>query len=392
MPFSSIYLDNSTITRPSEQTISRMMPFFTTMWGVPSAPHQKGYELHQSLTESFKTLYQFVDAHENDQLVFTSSGAEAVNHVIQSVYRDMTITTGKNQFITSCIAEAPAIMAIERLEHLGCIGKLIPVNGQGLITAKALSETISPRTALISIPWADGLTGVIQPLNEISDICKQRGILLHIEATHVLGKLFFELKDIQADFITFNGDQLHAPKGTGGLYIRQGVKCSPFISGGSDQAGLRAGSINMPSLVALANAAKESLENRDYLGTEIARLRDRLENGILQSVPQAVLLFKEQERLPHCTTIAFPGITNESLLFMLNRKGIYASIGGGNFQQLTLILKATGLPDLITHGAISFSLSRYTREEEIDQAITIISENVNDLLSLSNKIITKFKT
>ena len=278
-------------------------------------------------------------------------------------------------------------MSIEHLEHLGCIGKHIPVNERGIITAKALSEMISPRTALVSIPWADGLTGVIQPLDEIRDLCKQRGILLHLEATHILGKLFFELEDVQADFITFNGDQLHAPKGTGGLYIRQGVKCSSFIAGGSDQAGLRAGAINMPALVGLACAAKESLENRDYIGTEIARLRNYLEKEIIKAVPQAVVLFKDQERLPHCTTIAFPGIISESLLFVLNRKGVYASIGGGNFQQLSLVLAATALPHLITHGAISFSLSRYTNEVDIDRAIAIISESANKLLLTSKEII-----
>lgn len=388
MVHQAIYLDNSTTARPSQRAISRMMPFFTDMWGTPSAPHQKGQELYPALADSFRSLYTFLGAKESDQFVFTSSGAEAVNHVISAVYRDVTLPTGKNQFLTSAVDEAPAILAAGRLDQLGCISKMIEVNAQGLTTAETLASAFSPRTALVSLSWANGLTGVIQPLAEIVTLCQQRGILLHLDATHVLGKLFYELEDIEADFITFNGDQLHAPKGTGGLYIKQGVRCSPLIVGGSDQAGQRAGSFNMPGLVGLAAAAQEALEHRDYLGTEIARLRDKLESGILAAIPQAVIFFRDQERLPHCSAMGFPGIANEALLFSLNRKGIYASMGGGNFQQLGLLLASCKIEESLAHSAISFSLSRYTTEEEIDRAIPLIAEAVQSLLKMS-KIIRK---
>ncbi len=387
MPQQPIYLDNSTTSRPSEQSISRMMPFLTDMWGIPSAPHKKGQELFPALTKSFKALYTFLGAQEADQIVLTSSGAEAVNHVFFSVYHDVTIPTGKNHFITSNLDEAPAIMAVSRLEQMGCVGKLVELNTKGILTAEALADALSPRTALISLSWANGLTGVIQPLIEISDLCRERGVLLHLDATHVLGKLFYELEDIGADFITFNGDQLHAPKGTGGLYIKQGIKCTPFIIGGADQGGLRAGALNMPGLIALATAVQETLETRDFLCTEIARFRDQLETGIMKGFPQAIPLFRNQERLPHCTVIAFPGIANEALLFTLNRKGVCASIGGGNFQQLGLMLTALKVPEALAYSALSFSLSRYTTEEEINKAISIIVESAQLLAKISQKII-----
>lgn len=380
-----IYLDNSTTARPSQLSISRMMPFLTDMWGIPTAPHQKGQELFPALTESYQTLYNFLGAKESDQFVITSSGAEAVNHVITSVYRDITLPTGKNQYLTSSLDEAPAIMAVSRLEALGCISKTIEVNDKGQVTAKTLADALSPRTALVSLSWANGLTGVIQSLPEISDLCKQRGILLHLDATHVLGKLFYELEDVEADFITFNGDQIHAPKGTGGLYIRQGIKSSPFIAGGFDQGGLRSGPLNMPGLVGLATAAKETLESRDYLCTEIARFRDLLEDGILAGYPSAVAFFRNQERLPHVTSIAFPGISNEALLFLLNRKGVYATMGGGNFQQLALILTACGVKEELAHSTLSFSLSRYTTEEEIRRAVTIIVEAAQALAKMGQQ-------
>ncbi|WP_011174712.1 cysteine desulfurase family protein [Candidatus Protochlamydia amoebophila] len=381
-----IYLDNSTTSRPSDLSISQMMPYLTDRWGLPSAPHQKGQELYPVLKECYKILYAFLGAQEADQFVLTSSGAEAVNQVISSVYRDVTLPSGKNQFLTSNADEAPALMAMARLEPLGCVAKIIESNQYGIVTAEALAEAISPRTALISLSWANGLTGVVQPLGEIIALCKQRDIRLHLDATHVLGKLFYEFDELSVDFMTFNGDQLHAPKGTGGLYIKQGIKCSPLIAGGSDQAGLRAGGLNMASLVALAYAAKETLECRDLLCTETARLKHKLETGIVKAYPQARICFKECERLPHCTTLLFPGIANEALLFNLNRKGVYANIGGGNFQQLGLLLSACGLEENLAYSAVSFSLSRYTTEEEIDRAIELVVESAWQLNRTSYKL------
>lgn len=383
-----IYLDNSATSKPSEKTISSMLPFFTEFWGTPMAPHQKGQELFPYLSQFYKSLYDFFGAHENDQIILTSSGAEAINHVMSSVYRDITMSTGKNQFLTSVIDEAPAIMAAGQMEKFGCIHKSILVDSHGRITEQTLSNALSPRTALVSISWANGLTGVIQPLAEIAKICRQRGIRLHIDATHALGKLFFELEDVQADYITCNGSQLHGPQGTGILYVKQGLRCSPFIAGGSDQAGLRAGQLNLPGLAGLACAAEEAKDSLDLLCTETARLRNKLENGIKSHFPQAILCFEQQERLPHCSTVIFPGIANEALLFLLNRKKLCASIGGGNFQQLALMLAAAGIEENLAHSAISFSLSRYTTDDEIDRAIEIISQSASELARISDKVIT----
>ncbi len=380
---SDIYLDNSTIARPSDKAVSAMMPFLTTLWGSPSAPHQKGQELYPSMKESYQALYALLGATDEDSVIFTSSGAEAINHVIYSVYHDVSLATGKNQFLTSSIEEASLTFATNRLEQLHCTVKAVKPNDNGLITAAAVADMISPRTVLLSLSWANGLTGVIQPVAEIAELCRKRGILLHLDATHILGKLFYDLKEISPDFITCNGDQLHAPKGTGLLYIKAGVRCSPFIVGGNEQGGMRAGSLNMPALAALGQAAKEAIDARDLLCTEVARLRDRLEREVEAMVPGAFPFFRQQERLPHCTTIAFPGIANEALLFLLNRKGIFASIGGGSFQQVGLLLAACGIDETLAYSAVSFSLSRYTTDEEIDQAVKGITQAVEHLRHIS---------
>lgn len=381
-----IYLDNSTTTRPSEMAVSKMLPFFTERWGHPSAPHQKGQELFPAISESLKAIYTLIGAKENDDFVFTSSGAEAVNHVIFSTYMDITLNTGKNQFITSKIDEAPAILAIGRLERFNCVGKMAEANPQGKVTAAAIADAITPRTALVSMSWAHGLTGVIHPVQEISELCQSRGVLLHLDATHILGKIYYDLDEIQPTFLSFNGDHLHAPKGTGGLYIKSGIKCSPLLLGGIEQAGHRAGSFNMAGLAALGQAALEAMDSRDLVCTEVARLRNKLEHGIKEGFPDAISFFSDEERLPHCTVIGFPGINNEALLFALNRKGLYASIGGGGFQQLGILLQATGIEESLANSSIHFSLSRETNEDEIDRAIDIIVEAAKKLRKITGAL------
>lgn len=379
-----IYLDNNTTTRPSQRALSKMMPFLTDRWGHPSAPHQMGQELYPAMQESYKAIYTLLGAKESASFVFTSSGAEAVNQVFLSTYQDISEPTGKNQYLTSNVDEAPALMSIGRLEHLGCLGKMLHADKHGLVTPQIIADAISPRTALVSLSWANGLTGVVQPVAEISKLCQERGIAFHLDATHILGKLFYDLEEINPTFISFNGGQLHAPKGSGGLYINEGIKCSPFVVGGIEQGGRRAGSFDIAALVALGQASIEALETRDLLCTEVARLRDRLETNIATNFPDAQALLRDHhERLPHCTAIAFPGMANEALLYALNRKGVFASIGGGCFQQIGLILAASGVPEELAHAAISFSLSRETTEEEVDRASEIICESAKRLRKLS---------
>ena len=381
-----IYLDNSTTTRPSEKAVSKMLPFFTERWGAPSSPHTMGQELYPALEESLQAIYALLDAKETDSFVFTSSGAEAINHVFQAVYHDVTRLTGKNQFITSNIEEAPAMMVIGRLEECTCVGKLLKANASGQITPEAVKELITSRTALVSLSWANGLTGVINPINEIAAVCHEKGVLFHVDATHILGKLFFQLEDIKPSFMTFNGDHLHAPKGTGGLYIREGVKCSSFIMGGMDQGGKRAGTLNVPALVGLGAAAREALEARDLLCTEVARLRDIFESEITAQIKDSQIFFQDQQRLPHVSAMAFPGITNEALLYALNRKGVYASMGGGNFQQMGLLLMASGINETLAHSALSFSFSRETTEDDILRAVDIIKDCVLKMRKLSSQL------
>lgn len=381
-----IYLDNSMTARPSEKAVSAMMPYFSDHWASPSSPHIMGQQVTGAIRDSYQALYDLLGANNLDTVIFTSCGAESVNHAFQSVYVDIAVPRGKNHFITSKTDEAPALMAMHKLEELGCVGKCVDVNQNGQVTAELLGDVLSPRAALVSMSWADGMTGVIQPVEEIAALCEERGILFHLDATHVLGKLYFSPEDVKADLISFNGPQLHAPQGTGALFIRHGLKLSPFIGGGMEQAGLRGGGLNVPGLVSLGVAAKEALEARDLLCTETARLRDRLEKLIKESLADAMIFYQDQFRLPHVSCIGFSGVANEALLYLLNRKGVMASIGGGSFQQIGLVLSAAGVDETLAHSSLSFSLSRETTEGEIDRAAEIIVNCVKQLRKSSSAL------
>lgn len=384
-----IYLDNGMTTRPSERSISKMMPFLQKYWGVPYAPHKLGLDVAQAMKESFQSIYELVGAANRDTFIFTSSGAEAVNQVIQSIYFDQVLDSGRNHMITSNVDEAPAIMAIGRLEQLNCVGKMAEVSAQGMVTAQTISEAMTPRTVLVSLSWANGLTGVINPVAEISKVCESRGVFFHLDASHVLGKLHYHLDEISVTHLTFGGDLLHAPKGTGGLFIRDGRRISPLILGGIEQAGLRAGSYSSANLAALGEAALEMRDAQDYLCTEIARLRDLFESEIISRLPDAKVFFQDQERLPNISAIAFPGILNEALLYALNQRGVYACIGGGSFQQIAIVLTASGVAESLAKTAISFNLSRETTQEQVESAVEIIIEEVTRLRTLSHKLVSR---
>jgi cysteine desulfurase len=381
-----IYLDNNTTTHPSEQAVAKMIPFLTERWGVPSAPHNMGQHLYPAIEEALRGIYALLGAKESDEVIFTSSAAEGTNQVILSSYFDVTIHTGRNQYITSSIDEAPSIMAIGRLEQLNCLGKMVAPDSNGKVTTQAIAEAMSPRTALVSLSWANGLTGVVNPVEEIAELCKERGVRLHLDASHALGKLFIDWEEVPAQFLSFSGDGFHAPAGTGGLFIRNDVKCSPLILGGIEQAGHRAGNFSVAGLAALGQAAREAIDARDFMSTAIARLRTKFETEIVALVPGAVPFFQDQERLPNCTAIGFPGVINEALLYLLNRKGVYASIGGGTYQQIGLVLSAAGIDYPLANSAVSFGLSRETTEEEIDRAVEIIADCVKSLRRTSNKL------
>lgn len=336
----------------------------------------------RALREAYLALYTFVGAKKEDHFIFTSSGAEAVNHAVLATYLDVTRKTGKNHFLCGALDEAPAIMAMSRLQELGSVFQMVPACDSGYITQKKLIEMITPRTAMLSLSWGNGLTGVIQPLAALVEVCQERGVLLHIDATHVLGKGEFTLEGSGADLMTFGGPC----GGMGGIFIRSGMEISPLILGGREQGNMRGGPLCVSALLECAQWAKEEQAHTDHYGIEIARLRSLFEERICAQT-SARVLFSEQVRLPHITSFLFPGISTDLHLYTLTQKGVWATSGGNHLQHLVHILKGCGIGEPECHTGLSFGFSAQTTEEEIEKGAEIIVHTVGQLQKYSKHLI-----
>ena len=333
----------------------------------------------RALREAYLALYALAGARLENHFIFTSSGAEGINHAIFAAYLDITRKTGKNHFLCTSLDEAPAIMAMSRLQELGCLFQMIPANPECQITPKEVAEMLTPRTAMLSMSWVNGLTGVVQPVSSIAKICKERGILFHVDATHALGKGDFTFDESGADLLTFNGSRA----GTGGMFIRKGTEISPLILGGKEQGQMRGGTFNASALIELAKWAKEERAHSDHYTLETARLRNHFEQLVCSRLPLVKPLFQAQDRVSHITSFIFPGATSDALLYLLQQKGVFATFGGNSFQHFSHILKACGLCEPDCHSGLSFSFSYETTEEQVELGVERLVEVVNSLQKYS---------
>lgn len=370
-----IYLDHHTASRPHPSAIDAMLPFLREHWGSSLAPHQMGQELFAPLSRFNKTIFDLLGAEESDQFCFFHSSSEAILHLYLSHYFDHIRGSGRNHILTTAIEEAGTWMQLLRLEELGCHRKTLPVNEQGQLTSSVLEAAINPRTSLLSLSWANGLTGVIHPIADIAEVCRARDIRLHVDASYVIGKLYFRFEDYPIDYLTFDGSFIHSPKGTGGLLTKAKI---PFSSPSTG--------VSVGGIAALSQALEECGKNFDHLCLETARLRGKFEKQIQEQIPDSIVLFQAVDRLPNCSAIAFPGVASDALLFLLHRKGVYASLGGGHCQKLSHVLVASGIDEIVAQGALSFSFSFETTEKEIDEAVKIIVESALQLSALSGRL------
>lgn len=372
-----IYLDNAQVTSPSDRAIAETLACFTDKWGSASAPHYVGNEAFTAAQKGFSQVYALVGATDDEVVHVTGSGAEAVTQALFSAYGTGAVGIGKNHFIVSAADEAAAILGLGRLEAFGCIAAAANPNVNGQVDAAAIADAMTPRTALVSLSWANGLTGVINPIQEIAALCKDRGVILHVEASHMIGKVFFEKSSLSVPWLSFGSQHIHGPCPCGVLFAEKETPCYPLVNGAEFPTVAFAG---------LSEAAREARQQLDYMSTEVARLRNRFEEELCEQITDAHVLFRDVERVPHISCMAFPGIVNEALSYLLNRKGVFASIGGGSFQQIALVLQSCKIPAKEAETAMSFSLSRNTTEEEIERAASLIADTVRALRKTSNKL------
>lgn len=381
-----VYLDNNATTMLDPEALALMQPYFCEKFGNPNSLHQFGSESHPALRKAMDQLYAGINASDEDDIVITSCATESNNWVIKSVYIDHILHGDKDHIITSEV-EHPAVGAsCKFLEELGVKVTYLPVNTDGVINVEDLKNAITDKTALVSIMWANNETGMIFPIEEIGAICREKGVLFHTDAVQAIGKIPVDVKKAHVDFLSFSAHKFHGPKGIGGLYIRRGQKLTPLLHGGEHMGGRRSGTLNVPSIVGMGKAMELAVAALDFEESTVRRLRDKLEDALLQ-IPETMVVGTKEQRVPNTILISVKGIEGEAMLWDLNQNGIGASTGSACASEAlesNPVMEAIGAEADLAHTALRLSLSRFTTEAEIDYAIEVINKAVIRLRAISS--------
>ncbi|MDR2164115.1 MAG: cysteine desulfurase NifS [Zoogloeaceae bacterium] len=378
-----IYLDNNATTRIDPAVVAVMLPFFTEHFGNPSSIHAFGSQVGKAILEARRKVQALLGAAHDSEIVFTSCGTESDSTAILSALRAQP---EKNTVITTAV-EHPAILSLcDWLEKEGYVVHKLKVDKKGRLDLDAYKALLTENVAIVSAMWANNETGTIFPVEIMAELAAEKGIMFHTDAVQAVGKVPMDLKRTKIDMLSLSGHKLHAPKGIGVLYLRRGCRFRPLLRGGHQERGRRAGTENAPSIVALGKAAELASEHMAYENTEIRRLRDKLEQGILTQVTHAFVTGDTTVRLPNTSNIAFEYVEGEAILLLLNKQGIAASSGSactsGSLEP-SHVMRAMGIPYTAAHGTIRFSLSRDTTEEEIDRVIAAVPPIIAHLRKLS---------
>jgi len=363
-----IYLDNNATTRVAEEVIAEMLPYLTTYYGNASSMHNFGGVLRHKIDQARQSAAQLLHC-EPDEIIFTSGGTESDNTAIRGA---LALDQTKRHIITSRV-EHPAVRSTCReLQREGYRLTELGVDRLGRLNLDELDRSISDDTALVSIMYANNESGVVFPMEQIAQICQSYGVHLHTDAVQAAGKLPINLAETPIDMLSLSGHKLHAPKGVGALFIRRGTAVAPFMVGGHQEFGKRAGTENVPSIIGLGKACELTREHLQEENGLVRALRDKLEEGLLRDCLDAHVNGDREIRLPNTTNISFDYVEGEAILLLLDRLGICASSGSactsGSLEP-SHVLRAMGVPFTSVHGSIRFSLSRYNTAEEIDTVI-----------------------
>jgi cysteine desulfurase len=371
------YLDNNATTRVDRQVVQAMLPFFTESFGNASSTHDYGVAVAPALKEARKQVQALLGAEFDHEVVFTSGGTESDTTAIFSALEALP---ERNEIITSAV-EHPAVLNVcQTLERTGRAKiHYIGVDARGDLDLDAYRAALSDKTALVSIMWANNETGKIFPVGELATQAKAAGALFHTDAVQAFGKIDMALKGAAIDLLSLSGHKIHGPKGIGALYVKKGVKLSPLFRGGKQERGRRAGTENVPGIVGLGVAADIARQNLAADHARIQALRDRLESGLLAAIPLARINGGGDSRLPNTCNISFDYADGEAVLHKLDRAGVAASSGSAcasGSMEPSHVLRALNIPAFALQGAIRFSLSRESTDEDISRVLAALPEIV----------------
>ncbi len=376
---SEIYFDNAATTPMRPEVVQAMSPFFTEVCGNPSSLHMSGQRARRAMEEARQTVAAALGA-DSKEIFFTSGGTESNNLAIRGVAQSMR---DRGRHIMSCAIEHHAVLNVcQALEKDGFDVTYLPVDGLGILDLDALRDNIRSDTILVSIMLANNEVGTIQPLSQVADMTREKGILLHTDACQAVGKMVVNVHNLGVDLLSLAGHKFYGPKGQGALYLRKGTTIMPLIQGGHQERLLRPGTENVPGIVGLATAIRLATEDLPVESARLGGLRDRLEHGIRARVSDVSFNGHRELRVPNIANISFVSVEGESLLLALDMRGISVSTGSAcnaGSTEPSHVLRAMGLDRTVAQGSLRFSLGRQNTEAEVDAVIEAISEVVTQL-------------
>ncbi|NCB22234.1 MAG: cysteine desulfurase NifS [Deltaproteobacteria bacterium] len=364
----TIYFDNNATTAVAPEVREAILPYLGEFYGNPSSMHTFGGQVADAVENARETMANLLGA-SPDEIIFTSCGSESDNAAIWSAIQ----TQPERRHLITTRVEHPAILSVmQHWERQGYRVTYLGVDNKGRLDLDEYAAALTPDTALASIMFANNEVGNIYPIQRMAELAKEKGVLFHTDAVQAVGKTPIDLSHLPADMLSLSGHKLHAPKGIGVLYVRKGVRFRPFLRGGHQEKGRRAGTENVPYIVGLGAAAKLAADHMQEERVNVALLRDRLEQGLLERISDCMVNGDVENRLPNTTNIAFKNVEGEAILLMLDRLGVCASSGSactsGSLEP-SHVLRAMGVPFTYAHGSIRLSLSRYSTQEEVDYVI-----------------------
>jgi cysteine desulfurase len=378
----TLYFDNNATTQVAQEVLDSMLPYFRDYYGNPSSMHTFGGQVYRRIEEAREQVALLIGA-EPDEIIFTSCGTESDNTAIMSA---IETNPAKKHIITTKVEHPAVLNFCKNLGRKGYRVTYLPVDNKGKLEIESFLRAIDDDLAIVSIMYANNETGVIFPIEKIGHILKERKVVFHTDAVQIVGKLPVNVKDLPVDMLTLSGHKIHAPKGIGALYVRKGTRFYPYIIGGHQENGRRAGTENVAFIIGLGKACEIAAKSIQKEINFVKKLRDKLEKGLLNNCPDASINGDRENRLPNTSNISFEFVEGEAVLLRLNEYGICASSGSactsGSLEP-SHVLRAMGVRNTAIHGSVRFSLSRYNQEEEVNKVIEVMPGIIKDLRLIS---------
>ncbi|MBQ7148427.1 MAG: cysteine desulfurase NifS [Pseudobutyrivibrio sp.] len=378
-----VYADNAATTAVSPKVVEAMLPYFTEVYGNPSSLYSVGQKAKEELEEARERIAKVLGATPRE-IYFTSGGSEADNQAIISAAR-IGEKKGKKHIISTKFEHHAVLHTLQALEKEGFEIELLDVHSNGVITAQQVADAIRDDTALVTIMYANNEIGTIQPIPEIGAVCKEKGVLFHTDAVQAVSHLHIDVKEQNIDMLSISAHKFHGPKGVGVLYARGGVVLTNVINGGAQERGKRAGTENLAGIIGMAVALEEAVAHIDENNEKLAKLQDRLIDG-LSKIPYSELNGDRNQRVKSNVNFCFEGIEGESLLLLLDDKGVAVSSGSactsGSLDPSHVLL-AIGRPHEVAHGSLRVSLGEDATEEQVDYIVNAVTEVVEYLRGFS---------